>query len=145
MKKPIGVDSKELGLAAGLVLAKYFLKTEHLHYGYWSGDLEVNIANLKEAQDRYSEVLLSHIPDGTGSILDVGCGTGVLSRRLLDEGYRVESVSPSPFLTAGGRQIRSGALFGKFSVYRPEKGLRQVQGSADGKRYGGDLRFLPSG
>jgi SAM-dependent methyltransferase len=105
MKKPIGVDSKELGLAAGLVLAKYFLKTEHLHYGYWSGDLEVNIANLKEAQDRYSEVLLSHIPDGTGSILDVGCGTGVLSRRLLDEGYRVESVSPSPFLTSFARDI----------------------------------------
>ena len=105
MKKPRGVDSKEMGLAAGLVFARYFLKTEHLHYGYWSGDLKVDIANLKEAQDRYSEVLLSHIPDGTESILDVGCGTGLLSRRLLDEGYRVESVSPSPFLTSYARDI----------------------------------------
>jgi len=105
MKKPTGVDSKEMGLAAGLVFARYFLKTEHLHYGYWSGDLKVDIANLKEAQDRYSEVLLSHIPDGTESILDVGCGTGLLSRRLLDEGYRVESVSPSPFLTSYARDI----------------------------------------
>ncbi|UCG39342.1 MAG: class I SAM-dependent methyltransferase [bacterium] len=105
MKNPSGVDSKELGLAAGLVFARYFLKTEHLHYGYWTEDLEVDISNLRQAQDRYSDILLSHIPGGTRSILDVGCGTGVLSRRLLGEGYEVQSVSPSPFLTSYARDI----------------------------------------
>jgi SAM-dependent methyltransferase len=105
MKNPSGVDSKELGLAAGLVFAKYFLKTDHLHYGYWPDDLPVDVANLRQAQDRYCDILLSHIPDATRSILDVGCGTGVLSMRLLDEGYDVESVSPSTFLTSRAREI----------------------------------------
>jgi SAM-dependent methyltransferase len=99
MKNPSGVDSKELGLAAGVVFARYFLKTDHLHYGYWPEDLPVEITNLRQAQDSYCDILLSHVPDSTGSILDVGCGTGVLSRRLLEEGFDVESVSPSPFLT----------------------------------------------
>ena len=82
MKSSYKVDSKEFGLAAGLVFMKYFLKTDHLHYGYWPDDLPVDITNLRHAQDRYGEILLSHIPGLTRSILDVGCGTGVLSKRL---------------------------------------------------------------
>ncbi|MDF1535462.1 MAG: class I SAM-dependent methyltransferase [bacterium] len=105
MKNPTGVDSKELGLAAGLVFARYFLKTAHLHYGLWTGDLEVDISNLKAAQDRYSDLIVSSIPEGVSTILDVGCGTGVLSARLLDEGYLVQSVSPSPFLTSCARDV----------------------------------------
>lgn len=104
MINPDKVDSKELGLAAGLVFARYFLKTEHLHYGYWPPELPVDIANLARAQEYYSDFLLSKIPDGVRTVLDVGCGTGVLSRRLLDEGYEVQSVSPSPFLTSVARE-----------------------------------------
>jgi SAM-dependent methyltransferase len=105
LKNPTGVDSKELGLAAGLVFARYFVKTQHLHYGLWTDGLPVDIANLREAQDRYSDFIVSNIPEGVRSVLDIGCGTGVLSARLLDEGYLVESVSPSPFLTSCARDV----------------------------------------
>lgn len=105
MKNPTGVDSKEFGLAAGLVFARYFLKTDHLHYGYWPDDLPVDILNLRKAQEAYCDVLLSHIPDGVQSVLDVGCGTGALSRKMIDRGLEVESVSPSPFLTARAREM----------------------------------------
>lgn len=105
MKNPTGVDSKEMGLAAGLVFARYFVKTQHLHYGLWTNGLSVDIANLREAQDRYSDFIVSNIPEGVQSVLDIGCGTGVLSARLLDEGYLVESVSPSPFLTSCARDV----------------------------------------
>jgi SAM-dependent methyltransferase len=105
VENPTGVDSKELGLAAGLVFARYFVKTQHLHYGLWTDGLPVDIANLREAQDRYSDFIVSNIPEGVRSVLDIGCGTGVLSARLLDEGYLVESVSPSPFLTSCARDV----------------------------------------
>jgi len=90
--------SRELGLEAAFVCGKYFLKLEHLHYGYWTGDIEVDIANLHIAQDEYAKFIISHIPDGVKSILDVGCGTGQIAKKLLDMGYEVDCVSPCPFL-----------------------------------------------
>lgn len=100
MKNPSSVSSKEFGLAAGIILFRFFLNTDHLHFGYWPEDLPVNISNLKEAQDNYCDVLISSIPGSARSILDVGCGTGAISRQLIEKGYEVESVSPSPFLTS---------------------------------------------
>lgn len=108
MKSPASVDSKELGLAAGLVFARFFLKTDHLHYGYWPEDLPVDIVNLRKAQDLYCDFLLSHIPEGTRSVLDVGCGSGVLSKSMIEEGYEVESVSPSLYLTSLARENLGG-------------------------------------
>lgn len=90
--------SRELGLEAGSICGKYFLKLEHLHYGYWTGDIEIDIANLHIAQDEYAKFVISHIPDGVKSILDVGCGTGQIAKKLLDMGYQVDCVSPCPFL-----------------------------------------------
>lgn len=90
--------SRELGLEVGSICGKYFLKLNHLHYGYWTSDIEVDIANLHLAQDQYAKFVISHIPDGVRAILDVGCGTGQIARKLLDMGYEVDCVSPSPFL-----------------------------------------------
>lgn len=90
--------SRELGLEAGSICGKYFLKLEHLHYGYWTGDIEIDIANLHIAQDEYAKFVISHIPDGVKTILDVGCGTGQIAKKLLDMGYQVDCVSPCPFL-----------------------------------------------
>ncbi|HUT53891.1 MAG TPA: class I SAM-dependent methyltransferase [bacterium] len=93
------VDSKEAGLLFFLILGKYFLKTEDLHYGLWTEGMEVNAANFPIAQENHSRFIISRIPQGASTILDVGCGAGVLASKLLDKGYKVDCVSPSPLLT----------------------------------------------
>ncbi len=98
------VDSKEVGLVAGLNLFHFFLGSRDLHYGLWQDDLEVCIQNLPEAQKRYSDFLLSHIPQGVKRVLDVGCGAGGVATELLARGYQVEGVSPSPLLSEAARQ-----------------------------------------
>ncbi|TNF90082.1 MAG: class I SAM-dependent methyltransferase [Gammaproteobacteria bacterium] len=104
------VDSREVGLVAGLNVLNFFLGTRDLHYGLWQDDLEVCIQNLPEAQRRYSDFLISHIPDGVSRILDVGCGAGGLASELRQRGYIVEGVSPSPLLSEAARQ-QAGADF----------------------------------
>ncbi|MCP4471386.1 MAG: class I SAM-dependent methyltransferase [Gammaproteobacteria bacterium] len=104
------VDSKEVGLVAGLNLFHFFLGSRDLHYGLWEDDLELCIQNLPEAQKRYSNFLLSHIPDGVKRVLDVGCGAGGVATELLARGYQVEGVSPSPLLSEAARQ-QAGAGF----------------------------------
>jgi len=99
MAKTVKVDSKEVGLVAGLNLFNFFLGTKDLHYGLWGDDLEVKVQNLPEAQKRYSDFLISHFPDDVKTILDVGCGAGGLATELLGRGYQVQGVSPSPLLS----------------------------------------------
>ncbi|HUW19423.1 MAG TPA: class I SAM-dependent methyltransferase [Sedimentisphaerales bacterium] len=100
--------SREVGLEIGSICGKYFLKLEDLHYGYWTDGLEVDISNLHIAQENYSKFLISHIPEAVKTILDVGCGTGGLARRLVEMGYEVDGVSPSPFFAAQGRDLLGG-------------------------------------
>lgn len=67
---------------------------ERLHYGIWLSEDELTIKNLKEAQIRYEDYLVNSIPDGVEAILDIGCGTGVLTEKLLQSGFKVEGLSP---------------------------------------------------
>ena len=85
-------------MEVGSICGEYFLKLDYLHYGYWTGGIEVDIANLRLAQEQYADFVSSHIPDGVKTIFDVGCGTGQIAKKLLDLGYRVDCVSPCPFL-----------------------------------------------
>lgn len=105
MAKKKKVDFKEIGLDIGLILAKQFFNTEYLHYGYWTEDLKVETANVYQAQENYANFLLSHIPESTKTILDVGCGAGKFAEKLLDFGYTVDCVSPSPNLTRHVRNL----------------------------------------
>jgi len=98
MRKSKKNISRELGLEVGSLCGKYFLKLDHLHYGYWADGVEVDISNLHIAQDAYAQLVISHIPEGVESILDVGCGTGQIAKMLVDKGYLVDCVSPSPYL-----------------------------------------------
>lgn len=110
MKKTKRSISRELGLEIGSICGKYFFKIEHLHYGYWTGEYDVELLNLPLAQEEYANFIISHIPKDVSSILDVGCGTGQVAKRLLDMGYKVDCVSPSPYL-----KQRAGELLGEQS------------------------------
>jgi 2-polyprenyl-3-methyl-5-hydroxy-6-metoxy-1,4-benzoquinol methylase len=90
--------SREIGLEVGYLCGNYFLKMNHLHYGYWTDDLPVDITNLHIAQDKYAELIISNIPKSVKTILDVGCGTGQIDKMLIDKGYKVDCLSPSHYL-----------------------------------------------
>lgn len=92
------VDSKEVGLAVGLLIGKHFFKTEELHYGFWNAGQSVTLENLPLAQQQHTDFIISHIPEGTRTVLDVGAGAGKVAERLLALGLEVDCVSPSPFL-----------------------------------------------
>jgi len=97
------------------------LELEHLHYGLWE-DEERNIAGLARAQQRYADELVSWIPEGVHSIVDVGAGVGTTSRLLTERGYSVEGLSPDPYQ----RDVftrRTGLPFHltRFQEFRPER------------------------
>ncbi len=105
MKQKRESSSREVGLKIGWICGEYFLKLKHLHYGYWTEGLGVDISNLRLAQEEYVKFLLSHIPNGVRTILDVGCGAGQVAQKLLSAGYAVDCVSPSVFLTEQTRKV----------------------------------------
>lgn len=106
------MHSRELGL----VLAQQLGNVEDLHYGLWDPDLPLAFANLREAQQRYSNMLLSLLPVPARGVkvLDVGCGTGHLIRQMLDRGYHADGVIPAPDLGALVRR-----RIGEVTGYRP--------------------------
>lgn len=104
-KKDKKTVSRDIGIEIAAICGKYFLNLDHLHYGYWTKGLDVDIANLRIAQENYANFLISQIPAGVGIILDVGCGKGQMARNLVDAGYKVDCLSPSPLLTRQTRDL----------------------------------------
>jgi len=70
------------------------VQLKSLHYGYWAPDELLTIDNFLGAQVRYTETLLTLIPDGVRTILDVGCGIGDVSLSLAKNGFKVTAISP---------------------------------------------------
>ena len=103
-KKKRPIASRDIGLDMGIIFLRFFFDSEHLHYGLWPEDLPVTARNLAQAQQNYEDHIVSHIPPGVRTILDVGCGTGLLMHRLQSLGYEVEGVVPSTQLLEYCRQ-----------------------------------------
>jgi hypothetical protein len=57
------IDTRAVGLDAGLALIRWLTGAESLHYGLWTG-LEVTAGNLRRAQDAYTEKLFALMPAG---------------------------------------------------------------------------------
>ena len=98
------IDSKAVGLDIGLLIGRFFMDTEDLHYGYWPDDKTATAQNFAEAQYRHSKLIIDNIPEGVKSILDVGSGSGNLAKKLLGLDYEVDCVLPSEFLAENIRK-----------------------------------------
>ncbi len=72
------------------------LKLKSLHWGYWLPGEKLTKENLDRAQARYSQKIISLIPAGVKTILDVGAGIGDNAQRLSRAGFRVTALSPEP-------------------------------------------------
>lgn len=105
MAKEKKIDSKEVGLEIGLLIFKFFLKTEYLHYGMFSEGLAADVTNLARAQQNYADFLKDNIPSSVKTVLDVGCGSGKMASQLLEAGYSVDAVSPGVILTEHARGL----------------------------------------
>ncbi|MDD9706544.1 class I SAM-dependent methyltransferase [Seohaeicola sp. SP36] len=91
------INTQAIGLDVGLAFTKWLTGAENLHYGLWDG-LEVSAANLRAAQEAYTDRLFALLPDRPCRILDIGGGAGETAKKLLALGHSVDIVVPSPFL-----------------------------------------------
>lgn len=90
--KPTRYQNAAIDYYMGLTNSSY------LHYGYWEplpekGE-ELTLTRLRAAQEAYAAKLLSFIPEGIKTVLDVGCGIGGNAAYLCDRGFIVEGLAP---------------------------------------------------
>ncbi len=102
------LDTRAIGLDAGLGFIRWLTGAENLHYGLWDG-LEPTAANLRAAQDAYTQRLFSLLPEGRLRILDIGGGAGETAKKLLAMGHSVQIVVPSALLAERCRANAPGA------------------------------------
>jgi SAM-dependent methyltransferase len=84
------------GIDLQLWFATRVLRLRSLHYGYWDDteNITLTLDATRKAQVRYTEYLISGMPPGLRTILDVGCGIGCNARALASKGYMVTALSP---------------------------------------------------
>lgn len=82
-----------------LRLANKLLGVEHLHYGFFKKNEKATIEKLPAAQETYVDNLLRMIPAKAKTVFDVGCGTGMVASRMINEKKKqVTCLAPDPFL-----------------------------------------------
>jgi len=89
------MDSKEFGLVA----AQQLFKIEDIHYGFWKDGDNATLSNWKQAQEDHTDFLFKHLFEhiedkNTSHILDIGCGVGFTTKKLLELGYNVDGLVP---------------------------------------------------
>jgi ubiquinone/menaquinone biosynthesis C-methylase UbiE len=87
-------------------------KPSHLGLKYAEQFQDTSIVEVYHHRPPYSDetidLLLGLITDEPGTILDVGCGTGDLARRLVSGVKRVDAVDFSPAMLDKGRTLPGG-------------------------------------
>lgn len=82
------------GMNLELLFGTEVLKLKSLHYGYWEPHQELSLENFKKAQTKYTETLISLLPDTVKTVLDVGCGIGDNALAISKTGREVTAISP---------------------------------------------------
>ena len=111
------VSSKDIGLDITLMMVKFFSGLDDLHYGYWEKGQEITFQNMIASQEAYSEFIISNIPEGVKTILDVGSGSGSLARKMTDKGFKVDCVVPSKVMAEAIHQKQGEATHVYLSRY----------------------------
>ncbi|MFW5707403.1 MAG: class I SAM-dependent methyltransferase [Bacteroidota bacterium] len=95
------MPSQKVKLKNNRALRFYYevLGMERLHYGLWTQDDPRTLEGAKKAQKRYEDFLFNEIEQlavapAQTRVLDVGCGSGVMSQTLYENNYQVEGLSP---------------------------------------------------
>lgn len=78
---------------------------EHLHYGHYEQPGEAT----DMAQAHAVSLLLAHLPQ-SGKLLEVGCGFGGLTARLLKQGYLVTGITPDAAQIETAQSLHGGGL-----------------------------------
>ena len=88
---------KRDGIDYNLRFMAEVLGADYLHWGYFPAKKFKNEAlpwaELRQAQEDYTDHLLGHLPAGVRTILDVGCGLGTIAHLLQARGYMVHCLS----------------------------------------------------
>lgn len=101
----------------GLRLAHKLLGLEYLHYGYFE-NLPTALSNLPQAQEKYMEVVLGHIPEGVTTILDIGCGAGGMAKNMVLRGYDLTICEPDPYLLNKTQEMTNHMVKGVIGFYQ---------------------------
>src|SRR3989338_6957302 len=96
-----------------LILRMYneAFRNNHAHYGLWESGEQLTMENFRKAMQRYTDKLISKIPEGVRRVLDVGCGWGGNSLELKVRGYDVIALSPDTLQRDHFKGLNSGIEF----------------------------------
>lgn len=108
-----------------LILRMYneAFRNNHAHYGLWEPGEQLTMNNLRKAMQRYTNKLISTIPNGVKSVLDAGCGWGGSALELEARGYDVVALSPDTLQRDHFEGLHSGIEFvlSTFEGYTPSR------------------------
>src|SRR5689334_9024002 len=80
-----------------LMLVHRVFKMDHLHLGRSEPGKPLDFSTVRDAQREFTRHLLTKVPAGTKTVLDVGCGIGVGTKMFREAGFDAEGVNPDPY------------------------------------------------
>ena len=118
-----GKSPRQVKTSFALQFLHRIVGLELLNFGVWSEDEPLDVVGLRRAQERLVARLFDLLPPRATSVLDIGCGTGAISERLVALGHDVEGLSPDPYHGKLFRERLPDRRFhlGRFQEFEPDR------------------------